>query len=116
MDRQAVLQALNERIASGEGVWLGPVRELAQDIGIPPQRLYYLIQAFQQAGAIWTRSRGPKGLEIRNSEGPAAGGGPVAVKRTVPRGGRSHFCPWCGQPAESGWRYCMACGKRLPAG
>lgn len=26
----------------------------------------------------------------------------------LPRAG--HFCPWCGRPVASDWRYCMDCG------
>jgi hypothetical protein len=113
MDRQAVLDALYARIDAGQGVLIAPVRDLADEIGIPSQRLYYLIQAFEQGGALWTRSRGPKGLEIRRSDG-AAGAGPAA--RPQARAGRGRFCPWCGHPAEPGWRFCMSCGKRLPSG
>lgn len=106
MDRQAVLDALHTRIAAAKGALVVPVRDLAQDIGIPPQRLYYLIQALEQSGALWTRSHGPKGLEIRRGDSPGA---------TEPeRRGRSRFCPWCGHPAEPGWKFCMSCGKRLP--
>jgi transposase-like protein len=100
MDRQAVLQALEQRIAAGGGALVAPVAELARDLGIPAQRLYYLIQVLAQSGQLWTRSRGPKGLEIRRGEAP----GPTEPGR----GSRSRFCPWCGHAAEP------VCGKRLP--
>jgi hypothetical protein len=113
MDRQAVLDAICGRIDAGQGAVIAPVRDLAEEIGIPPQRLYYLIQAFEQSGALWTRSHGPKGLEIRRSDGAASAPQPA---RPHSRGGSARFCPWCGHPAEPGWRFCMACGQRLPKG
>jgi hypothetical protein len=106
--RDAVLDALCERIAAAGGALVVPVRDLARDLGVPPQRLYYLIQAFEKSGALWTRSRGPRGLELHRGDGVASAAEPER------RGGRSRFCPWCGHPAETGWKFCMACGKRLP--
>ncbi len=109
-ERQAVLDALCDRIAAAQGALVVPVRDLARDMGVPPQRLYYLIQGFERSGALWTRSRGPRGIELHRGDGVA----PLAAAGEPGRRGRSRFCPWCGHPAEAGWKFCMACGKRLP--
>lgn len=127
MDRQAVLDALRTRIGGSGGVLVRPVRDLAADIGIPPQRLYYLIQAFEQSGELWSRSRGPKGLELHVAEGPDAvppaaaldpGSRPRRRRGRAPGAGESTgqagYCPWCGHPAEATWQFCVACGNRLP--
>jgi hypothetical protein len=119
MDRQAVLDALRERVTAAGGTLLRTVKDLAADIGIPSQRLYYLLGIFEQNGAITTRSRGPKGLEIRlGGDGPLPPAGAGRRGRARAAGGASRpggtFCPWCGHPTEAGWRFCVSCGERLP--
>lgn len=127
MDREEVLRALTEKIEAAGGRMVRSVKDLAEEIGVSTQRLYYLLKSFDQKGAIVTRSRGPKGLEISlpgmaPADGtPAKPAAPRAARGRRPRkaeasreGGEKVFCPWCGERVERGWRFCVSCGERLP--
>jgi hypothetical protein len=126
MDRDEVLRVLTEKIEAAGGRVVRSVKDLADEIGISTQRLYYLLKSFDQKGALVTRSRGPKGLEISlpGAVVPDGAAQPEVSERPrsrrprraeAPReGGERFFCPWCGERAERGWRFCVNCGERLP--
>ena len=111
-----MLQELQQRITGADGTLLTTVKSLAAELGIKPERLYYLIRSFEKKGLVATTSHGPKGMEFRAGNGeskPAAGRrGRVA---TPGRRSGSRFCPWCGQAVETSWHFCPACGDKLPS-
>ena len=120
MDREQVLQELQRRIGGTEGKLLTTVKALADELGIKPERLYYLIRSFEKKGQIATTSHGPKGMEFRVGSGEAKAAaaprarGRVAAAPSGRRSGASRFCPWCGHAVETGWHFCPACGDKLP--
>jgi hypothetical protein len=127
LDRQEVLQSVLERVRSGGGTLVKSVKDLAEEVGVGPQRLYYLLKSFDQKGELVTRSRGPKGLEISLASLPPDGAPARPTRQPRPRRRRvpaarptearaDHiFCPWCGGQVQGGWRYCVWCGDQLPA-
>ena len=91
------------------------VKSLAAELGIKPERLYYLIRSFEKKGLIATVSHGPKGMEFRPGNGEPK---PALGRRgsvTVGKRSGSRFCPWCGQAVETSWHFCPACGDKLPS-
>jgi len=131
VDRQEILEALEQRIRASGGRLVQTVKSLADDLGVKPERLYYLIRAFEQKGQITTISHGPNGMELRSgsaeptaSATPARAGGrrragaasPAGTPAGLGRGaGASRFCPYCGREAQPDWRFCASCGRELPA-
>ncbi len=131
MERQQVLDEIQRRIATGGGHFVQTVKSMAEEMRVKPERLYYLIRSFEQKGELATISHGPNGMEFRGGTGepraaaasgaaPRRVGGARRSSGAVHRGGAtgaantSRFCPWCGKPVESQWRFCAACGEKVP--
>lgn len=116
-----MLDAIVRKVEESDGTLVRSVKDLAAEIGVGSQRLYYLLKSFDQKGQLITHSRGPKGLEIRVADGENP-----APKRARPARRPSRrtaaaavadgagFCPYCRQPIQAGWRYCVRCGEELP--
>jgi hypothetical protein len=119
VERQEVLDAIVRKIEESGGTLVRSVKDLAAEVGVGPQRLYYLLKSFDQKGQLVTHSRGPKGLEIRLADGegaPPKRARPARRARRAPPAAADGriFCPWCGQAVQNGWRYCVHCGGELP--
>lgn len=92
------------------------VKGLAEELGIKPERLYYLLRVFEQQGLITTVSHGPLGLEIRPGQDGTAASPQSGDRAAAPRvASRYRYCPYCGQESAADWRFCTACGRALPA-
>lgn len=119
MEKQAILDEIVKRVSDAGGSLLAPVKELAHTLGEKPERLYYMIRSFQDKGQLQIISRGPKGIEIRLGSGvvsqeiPAGRGKRPRAAAPVPAS-TGRFCPFCGRPAETNWRFCAKCGEELP--
>lgn len=127
MERQEILEALQRRIQLGGGKVLQTVKSLAEEFDVKPERMYYLIRAFEKSGQISTTSHGPNGMELRVGSGepravtgrarrPRAAAAPAAAAPARARSASgARYCPYCGRESEADWRYCTACGQQLPA-
>lgn len=120
MERQEVLDAIVRNVEESGGTLVRSVKDLAAEIGVGSQRLYYLLKSFDQNGQLTTHSRGPKGLEIRLADAAQPTPRQARPVRRAPRrppaadGSGQTFCPWCGQSVQGGWRFCVRCGGELP--
>lgn len=119
VERQEVLDAIVQRIDGSGGALVRSVKDLAEEISVGSQRLYYLLKSFDQKGQLVTRNRGPKGLEIRlgtdervTAKRPRPARRPRPDPQAAPDG--KLFCPWCGQSVQATWRFCVRCGGELP--
>jgi DNA-binding transcriptional ArsR family regulator len=119
--RERVLAFIRERIGSAGHAVIN-VREIAAHLGAKPEAVTYHVRNLARAGVLSTKRAGPKGTVFRLAEGaqargrarPAAAGPRTARRAAAGRVSTSAYCPWCGQKAGKGWRYCAACGEQLP--
>ncbi len=119
MEREEILKELERRIDTADGRLQTTVKALAQELGEKPERLYYVMRSLASQGKLQTESHGPKGLELRRGTGepakPAERRGHGAGVASGKRGTGPRYCPWCGEAVEQAWKFCPACGDKLPA-
>lgn len=109
--RNRILVHLSE-MQKGHTHVVTTTKAMAEALRLPTTTVAYAVRKLAAAGMLSTKSLGPRGQRF-------------VVERTTPlrvgRRGRGRvalgqFCPWCGQPVQSAWRFCTHCGQKLPRG